>query len=145
MSHDPGCLFCRIIRGEVPSARVLETDHAVAFLDINPVNHGHTLILPRDHFATLSDLPDDLAAATAALLPRLCRAVRSATNADGLNVIVNHGDVAGQTIHHVHWHVIPRHRGDSVRWPWSHQPYAEGGMEPMRAAIARAIEDENPA
>ncbi len=72
MSTDPACIFCRIVRGELPSARVLETDQALAILDINPVHAGHVLILPKSHHATLSELPPDLAAHIAAQLPRLC-------------------------------------------------------------------------
>ena len=113
--HDPACLFCKIVRGEIPSARVLETDHAVAFLDINPVNRGHVLLVPKAHHATLADLPDDLAAETARLVPRLARAIRAATGADGLNLIVNNGRAAGQTVDHGHWHLIPRFVGDPVR------------------------------
>ena len=76
------CLFCRIVRGEIPSARVLETDHALAFLDINPVNRGHVLLVPKAHHATLAELHDDLAAETAAR-PQARPAIREATGADG--------------------------------------------------------------
>lgn len=136
---DPDCLFCKIAAGTLPSARVLETDHAVAFLDINPVNQGHVLLVPRAHHATLADLPDDLAAATATLVPRLCRAVLAATGAVGLNLIVNNGEVAGQTIHHGHWHLIPRFVGDPVRWPWPHASYQEGELDRLRARIEAAV------
>jgi histidine triad (HIT) family protein len=139
MSHDPSCIFCKIVRGEIPSARVIETDNAVAFLDINPVNPGHVLVLPRAHHATLDDLPDELAAHAASLLPRLCRAVRSATKADGLNVIVNLGGAAGQTIDHVHWHIIPRHVHDAVRWPWPHVPYVGDALAQMQSEIQRLL------
>ncbi len=139
MSQDPNCLFCKIAAGTIPSARVLETDHAVAFLDINPVNPGHVLVIPRDHHVRLHDLPDDLAAHTAGLLPRVARAVQAVTGAQGLNIVVNVGRVAGQTIDHVHWHVIPRHADDAVHWPWSHQPYSGDGLDRMRAEITRAL------
>lgn len=139
MSHDPGCIFCKIVRDEIPSARVLETDEAVAFLDINPVNPGHVLLIPREHHANVAALPDALAGSLASVLPRLARAVLAATGAEGLNVISNHGEVAGQTIHHVHWHIIPRHSGDPVRWPWPHQPYAGDDLEAMRAAMTAAL------
>jgi histidine triad (HIT) family protein len=137
--HGSACLFCRIARGEIPSARVLETSELVAFLDIAPVNPGHVLLVPRAHHATLADLPDDLAAASGELLPRLCRAVREATGADALNVVVNVGAAAGQTVDHVHWHVIPRFTGDAVHWPWPHASYAEGELEAMRTRIATAV------
>ena len=135
----PDCLFCKIVRGEIPAARVLETDRAIAFLDIQPVNPGHLLLIPRDHHETLSGLPDDLAAHAGSLLPRLCRAVRAATGAEALNVIVNHGRAAGQTIGHVHWHVIPRHADDAVRWPWPHSRYDGDELERMRDRVAREL------
>ena len=76
-SHDPACLFCKIVQGIIPSSKVLETDHVVAFLDVNPVNLGHVLLVPKAHHATLADLPDHLAAETATLVPnRLPTGVR---------------------------------------------------------------------
>ena len=133
------CLFCKIARGEIPAARILETDRAIAFLDLQPVNPGHVLLIPRDHHETLSELPDELAAHAGSLLPRLCRAVRAATGAEALNVIVNHGRAAGQTIFHVHWHVIPRRAADAVRWPWPHEPYERDGLDRMRSRIEREL------
>lgn len=136
---DPSCIFCKIILGEVPSVRVLETDQAVALLDINPVNPGHVLLLTRAHHPTLSELPEELAAHTASLLPRLCRAVREATGANGLNVIVNNGRAAGQTIDHVHWHVIPRFHDDAVNWPWPHTEYMGDELRQMQFRIQREL------
>lgn len=133
------CIFCKLVRGEIPSARVLETDRAVAFLDIGPLNPGHVLVVPREHYESLPDLPDDLAAATAALLPRLCRAVRDATGAEGLNVLVNTGRVAGQSVDHVHWHIIPRHSGDALRWRWPAGRYQGDELEALRSRIAARL------
>jgi histidine triad (HIT) family protein len=138
-TRDPHCIFCKIASGEIPSARVLETEHAVAFLDLNPLDPGHTLLVPRAHYTVLADLPDDLAAHAGSLLPRLCRAVKAATNAQGLNVLVNSGRVAGQTINHCHWHVIPRFAGDPVRWPWPQGKYSGDEMAQMKARIEQAL------
>jgi len=132
-------IFSRIVRGEIPSAKVLETDRALAFLDISPVNHGHVLLIPKEAYPSIDELPDDLAAHLASLLPRLSRAVRKATGAEGINVVVNNGEVAGQTIFHVHFHIIPRFHGDPVRWPWPHQPYEEGALEEMRAKVEKTL------
>jgi histidine triad (HIT) family protein len=137
--HDPQCIFCKIAGGEIPSARVLEGDEAVAFLDINPVNPGHILLVPRAHFATLCELPDDLAAAAASHLPRLCRAVQSATGSAGLNIIVNQGRAAGQTIDHVHWHIIPRFPADAINWPWPHSEYLGDELGQMQFRIQREL------
>jgi histidine triad (HIT) family protein len=137
--HDPACIFCKIVRGEIPSAKVLETDHAVAFLDINPVIQGHVLLVPKAHHATLSELPDDLAAEAGRLVPRLARAIRAATGADGLNLIVNNGRAAGQTVDHGHWHLIPRFVDDPVDWPWPHSPYPGDELDRMRSRIEQAL------
>jgi len=139
MAYDDQNAFAKILRKELPAAKVLETDGALAFLDIGPLNKGHLLVVPKAPAATLSELPDEAAAHVGALLPRLCRAVLRATGADGLNVIVNHGAVAGQSVDHVHWHIIPRFRDDGIRWPWPHKSYDEGEMEDVRARIEEAL------
>ena len=140
--RDPNCVFCKIIAGEIPSTRVLETDRAIAFLDINPVNKGHVLIVPRAHHARVLDLPDDLSAHVGSLVPRLARAVHDATGAEDSNVIINSGRVAGQTVDHCHWHIVPRFQGDPVRWPWPQGQYAGDEAKQTADAIIRALKDE---
>ncbi len=138
--HDPSCIFCKILRGDIPSSRVLETPHAVAFLDIRPVNPGHILLVPRHHHADLTELPEDVAAEAARLLPGLCRAVKAATGADGFNVVVNNGAAAGQTVAHGHWHIIPRRSDDSVNWPWPHTEYLGDELAQMQFRIRRELD-----
>jgi histidine triad (HIT) family protein len=137
--HDPHCIFCKIADGAIPSAKVLETADALAFLDINPVNRGHTLLVPKAHHTHLSEVPEAVAAAIGSRLPGLCRAISAATGADGLNVIVNNGQAAGQTIDHCHWHIIPRFRDDAVNWPWPHTPYVGDELDQMKFAIEREL------
>jgi histidine triad (HIT) family protein len=138
-NDDQHCIFCKIVRGEIPSARLVETESAIAFLDINPVCQGHTLLLPKAHQPVLAELTDELAGSVGALLPRLCRAVAAATGAEGLNVIVNNGRVAGQTIDHCHWHIIPRWSDDPINWPWPHSQYSGDELEQMRFRIEREL------
>jgi histidine triad (HIT) family protein len=138
-SHDSHCIFCKIIHGQIPSAKLLETAEAVAFLDVNPVNHGHTLLVPKGHFARVGDLDDAVAAQVGLLLPRLCRAITAATGADGLNVIVNNGRAAGQTVDHCHWHIIPRFHNDTVNWPWPHGQYTGDELGQMCFRIEREL------
>ena len=142
MSHqprDPHCIFCKIVHGEIPSAKILETDDVLVFLDINPVNRGHTLLVPKAHHAQLSELPVAVAGAAGSLLPRLCRAIAASTGADGLNVIVNNGRAAGQTVDHGHWHIIPRFNNDAVHWPWPHTSYAGDELGQMKYRIEREL------
>jgi histidine triad (HIT) family protein len=137
--HDPHCIFCKITRGELPSAKVIETALAVAFLDIHPVNPGHTLLLPKAHHGGMAGLPEEIAAHLGSLLPRLCRAVATATGASGLNIIMNNGHAAGQTIDHAHWHIIPRFNDDAVDWPWPHGEYVGDELSQMRFRIEREL------
>ena len=135
----PQCLFCKIAQGIIQAAVVLETREVIAFLDINPVNKGHVLLLPKEHHVDLIELPEALAAETARLLPSLARAVKLATGADGLNVIINNGEAAGQTIPHGHWHLIPRFHDDSVDWPWPHSEYLGDEIGQMQFRIEREL------
>ena len=110
MSAD--CVFCRVIAGELPASVVYEDDRAVAFLDIFPVHEGHTLVVPRDHAVDLRDCPADLAAHLFAIGARLAPAIVAVTDADGFNIWTAAGRAAGQTVFHLHLHVLPRFAGD---------------------------------
>jgi histidine triad (HIT) family protein len=101
-------IFDRIIAGEIPCHRVYEDDHVLAFLDIGPLSRGHTLVIPKEAKAHLHQLSDDSAAAIGRVLPRLCRAVVSATGATDYNILQNNGSAAHQVVMHVHFHIIPR-------------------------------------
>lgn len=138
--RDPDCIFCRILADEIPSARVYEDEHAIAFMDLFPLAPGHTLLIPRDHHERLTDLPDETMAALGRVLPRLARAVMAATKAEGFNVFQTNGEVSGQDVPHVHFHVIPRAKDDGLGFRWNAGSYAEGEMDAWRAKIAAALE-----
>ena len=104
----PETIFSRILRGEIPCARVYEDAHVLAFLDIGPLSSGHTLVIPKEEVATLDQLSDEAAAALGRVLPRLCRAVMRATGISAYNVLQNNGSLAHQAVHHVHFHIIPK-------------------------------------
>jgi len=104
-------IFGRILRGEIPCARVYEDDKVLAFLDVGPLSKGHTLLIPKEAKATLDELSDDSAAALGRVLPRLCRAVMKATGATAYNVLQNNGAAAHQAVFHVHFHIIPKPEG----------------------------------
>lgn len=117
---DPDCLFCKIVAGDIPCAKVFESDSCIAFLDIAPVNAGHTLVLPKAHHATLMDTPAELGGDLMDALSKVGAAVLEATGADGLNLMQNNHEAAGQLVHHVHFHLIPRHADDGLKlWPQS--------------------------
>ncbi|MFH0808942.1 MAG: HIT family protein [Pseudomonadota bacterium] len=112
------CIFCDIVRGNAAAERIYEDQDILAFLDINPVNPGHALVIPRDHHETYLDLPDALLAPLGMALRRVAAAVLRTTGAGGLNLVMNNYRAAGQLVPHVHWHVVPRHPDDGLRhWP----------------------------
>ncbi|HXO21125.1 MAG TPA: HIT family protein [Thermoanaerobaculia bacterium] len=116
--HAP-TIFDKILAGDIPSHRVYEDEHVLAFLDIGPLSVGHTLVIPKERRAHLHELSDDAAAALGRVLPRLCRAVLRATGATAYNVLQNNGAAAHQVVMHVHFHIIPKHgsQGLGIGWP----------------------------
>lgn len=116
----PETIFSRIVRGEIPCARVYEDDHVLAFLDISPLSPGHTLVIPKEPAATLDQLSDAAAAAVGRVLPRLARAVMAATGTQAYNILQNNGAAAHQAVFHVHFHIIPKPAdggGLGIDWP----------------------------
>lgn len=116
----PETIFSKILRNEIPAYKVYEDEHVLAFLDINPLSRGHTLVIPKEPAATLDQLSDDSAAAIGRVLPRLCRAIMKATGCSAYNVLQNNGAKAHQAVHHVHFHIIPKpdeNQGLGIRWP----------------------------
>lgn len=118
------CIFCRIIADEIPSTRVYEDDAVLAFLDISPVAPGHSLVVPKAHYATMADMPFELGGPVMNALSLIGRAVMAATGAGGFNCMQNNFSAAGQVVFHVHWHIIPRFAGDGLSH-WPHAPYAD--------------------
>jgi histidine triad (HIT) family protein len=110
MAHD--CIFCSIVDGEIPARTVHETDEVLAFLDANPLEPGHALVIPKSHHERLDDLPADLAASVWQTVSDLGPRVEFAVGADGMTVAVNDGAAAGQEVPHVHVHLVPRRQGD---------------------------------
>jgi len=119
MGRDPECVFCKIGAGELPCTKVFEDDESIAFLDIAPLSDGHVLLIPKEHYERLEQMPVEAVARLAAHLPKLARAVMQVTQAEGYNVLQNNGRVSGQVVPHVHFHIIPRVGGDALgyRWP----------------------------
>jgi histidine triad (HIT) family protein len=116
----PETIFSKILRGEIPCARVYEDDRVLAFLDIGPLSEGHTLVIPKEEVATLGELSDEAAAALGRVLPKLCRAVAQVTGCPSYNVLQNNGAAAHQAVDHVHFHIIPkpsREQGLQIGWP----------------------------
>lgn len=113
-------IFSKIIAGQIPCHKVYEDDKVLAFLDINPLSRGHTLVIPKEPAETLDQLSDESAAALGRVLPRICRAVIAVTGVREYNVLENNGPDAHQAVRHVHFHIIPkpnREEGLGIGWP----------------------------
>jgi len=106
------CVFCRIVRGELPSIKVYEDDKVVVFLDIYPINAGHALVVPKIHVEKLEDLPEEYLERLLVVTAKVAPAIVKAVKAEAYNVVINNGRAAGQEVMHVHVHIIPRTTGD---------------------------------
>lgn len=140
--RDDQCIFCKIAAGEVPCAKVYESERLLAFLDIAPTLKGHVLLIPKDHYRTLLDLPSDLGEELVTALRIVGRAVMEGTGADGLNLGMNTNAEAGQVVMHAHFHLIPRFAGDGLAL-WGQKSYT--GKEEMNhyaQRIAGAIRSQ---
>lgn len=107
------CIFCKILADEIPSAVVYEDELFRAILDVNPAARGHVIILPKNHAANLFELPDEEASQILIVAKRIAAAMMKTYHCDGINILQNNGEAAGQTVFHLHVHVIPRFEGDT--------------------------------
>jgi histidine triad (HIT) family protein len=143
---DESCIFCRIIGGEEMVSIVHEDDKAVAFMDIQPVSPGHTLVVSRDHYSTLFDVPDDLAAHCLSVAKRIAPGIQQATGAAAVNVFSPNGRAGGQDVPHFHMHLIPVQEGQefALQLPPADAPIpSRSELDIMAARIGRAIQDRN--
>jgi histidine triad (HIT) family protein len=118
MSTDPDCIFCKIIAGEIPSFKIYEDSETFAFMDINPANEGHALVIPREHARDLYSVSDTAIAATVKTAKRIAAAVDKTLNPEGLNLLQCNGPAAAQSVMHFHMHVLPRRDGDDLKLNW---------------------------
>ena len=113
------CIFCKIAAGEIPSATIYEDDDFRVILDIEPASKGHALILPKEHYANLYELPEELASKVLIVAKKVIIRMAEIVGCDGYNVLQNNGEVAGQTVFHFHMHLIPRYKDDNVTIGWN--------------------------
>ena len=118
MNRDPDCVFCKIIAGEVPSFTLFEDDATFAFMDVNPANEGHALVIPREHAADLYSVSDEALARTTVTAKRVAGAIARTLHPDGLNLVQCNGPAAAQSVMHFHVHVLPRVKNDLLAMNW---------------------------
>ena len=133
-----GCVFCKIVAGEIPASVVHEDEHTIAFIDIGQVNPGHVLVATKAHVPDVHGLDDTQAGAVFRTVARLSRAIRAAFSPDGLSVYQANGEAAGQTVFHFHAHLVPRHRGDAMALVWPVQNPPRDALQAHAASI-RAV------
>jgi len=133
------CIFCKIASGEVPCAKLFENDRYVAFLDINPANHGHTLVIPKAHVETIVGMEKSAYQDMAGIVHTLSKAILKGVRCDGLNILMNNKESAGQEVPHAHIHIIPRLETDTFKLNWPQTPYPAGEIDKVKAEIKRFL------
>jgi histidine triad (HIT) family protein len=133
------CIFCKITRGEIPCAKIYETDLALSFLDIGPINAGHALVIPKKHYTSIFDIPEEELTACMLVVKKIAAAVYKTSGAAGLNLLQNNFRAAGQLVEHVHFHLIPRHEQDGFMSSWPGKAYAVGEMDKTLQRILAAL------
>ena len=132
------CIFCKIVRKEIPATVIHENDRVLVFMDIKPVNPGHLLVVPKVHFDDYASTSEEALREMAVSAKRMGKAAMAALGAPGFNLAVNNGRLAGQLVDHVHLHVIPRFEGDGHEL-WHGTPYAEGEMQAVADKLKTAL------
>ena len=117
--RDDNCIFCKIANGEIPSATLYEDEDFRVILDLGPATKGHALILPKNHFANLFEIPEDMDAKAFILAKKIAKKMKDVFGCDGVNIVQNNGVAAGQTVFHFHIHLIPRNNEDHVGVTWT--------------------------
>ncbi len=116
--RDDNCIFCKIANGEIPSATLYEDEDFRVILDLGPATKGHALILPKNHFANLFEIPEDIEAKAFVLAQKMATKMKKVFDCDGFNIVQNNGTTAGQTVFHFHIHLIPRYDKDGAGVSW---------------------------
>jgi len=136
---DPNCIFCKIAAGQIPCFKIYEDNTVLAFLDVGPLVKGHTLVIPKAHHANVMETPPEVLAAINERIPKITRAVLGATGAKACHILVNNGSEAMQSVHHLHYHILPRAAGDGFHIPWNATPLDKAAAPALAAVIQSRI------
>jgi histidine triad (HIT) family protein len=135
MSVDANCIFCKIVKGDIPSFKLYEDAKTFAFMDINPINPGHALVIPKFHAKDLFETPDEWVAATMVTTRRIARAVQATTRPYGMNIVQANGPGAKQSVFHLHVHIVPRLKDDNLMMNWPLNPGDKGELAKLAEHI----------
>ena len=138
---DENCIFCKLANGEIPTSTLYEDEDFRVILDLGPATRGHALLLPKEHYKDLFDLEDEVAAKALVRAKRIAGRLQKAVGADGMNLVQNNGEAAGQTVFHFHMHLIPRYREDHAGILWEPQKTTAEELEEVKTLIQGYQED----
>ena len=133
--RDENCIFCKIANGEIPSRTIYEDEQFRVFLDLSPAAKGHALIVPKEHYANLYELPEDLAADAMRLAKKEMALMTQKLSCDGFQLVQNNGETAGQTVFHFHLHLIPRYRTDGQKIAWEPGSMSDEELDEVKGQI----------
>ncbi|HMK94560.1 MAG TPA: HIT family protein [Candidatus Limnocylindrales bacterium] len=142
MAFDESCIFCRIVRKQALASVVYEDGAVIAFLDIRPLNMGHTLVIPKAHFVDIIDTPEEQISQVHKVSKRIAAAVKKATGADGISIIQQNGKAAGQDVFHLHVHVVPRFDGQKLAGFNELKVVERAKLDDMAGKIKQFLNDE---
>ncbi|MDD6037854.1 MAG: HIT family protein [bacterium] len=134
--RDENCIFCKLANGDIPTRTIFEDEDFRVILDASPASKGHALILPKEHYANLYEIPEELVAKVAKLSKRMAIHMTEVLGCDGFNIVQNNGEVAGQTVFHYHMHLIPRYKGEEDMLHWKPNSFDDAIMD----GIAKKLE-----
>ncbi|MDE6625005.1 MAG: HIT family protein [Lachnospiraceae bacterium] len=112
------CIFCKIAGGEIPSTTIYENEEFRVFFDINPASKGHCLIVPKEHYSNIFEIDPEVAGRLFSLACAVAKGLKQVLDCEGMNIVQNNGEIAGQTVFHFHLHLVPRYTGDTVNVKW---------------------------
>ncbi len=137
MMRDHNCIFCKIANGDIPSKTLYEDDEFKVILDLGPATKGHALILPKNHYRNLYELPDEAASKVMLLAKKMATHMTEKLNCDGFNLVQNNGEAAGQTVFHFHLHLIPRYENDGQTLGWKPLEPTQEELEEIKNIITK--------
>ncbi len=133
------CVFCKIVKGEIPAQKLYEDEHIISFLDVFPVGRGHSLVVPKVHCSNLQEAPPEILGHLTQAAQKVAKALVSGLRADAFNMFLNNGKVAGQIVPHLHFHILPRFADDGFKLGFQKIEYQDGEIDKIRTKVAAQI------
>lgn len=140
---DDNCIFCKLAAGDIPSTTLYEDEDFRVIMDIAPAVKGHAIVLPKQHMNDLLSVEEDTAKKALLVVSKVANAIKEALGCDGINILQNNGEAAGQTVFHLHFHILPRYEDDGFVIPWKQLSYGDGEAEAIAGKIRAMLGKQN--